>query len=343
MQIKGIYFNGKSAKAHEAILHVGSESYWLTDHQGKLLCVKSSLSLMQITPKLGTTRRVIRMADRQQFETCDLEGVSDLEKDLGVNQGFRIVSLLETRWQAVVLCFASLILLVYVSVVYGLPQFAKVVAFKIPADAMDSISHDTLGLLDKRVFQPSDLPENKKTRIRSVFEDISRETGHEYGFSLQFRKSKALGANAFALPSGLIILTDALVETSREIREIEAVLIHEIAHVTHRHAMRSVIQNTGVVVLISFLAGDVTSITSLAASIPTLLLESGYSRKFEIEADMAVGHYFLSRGWPILPYENILTRITKEGPQSEYADLLSSHPDIQERITRLRNLRISPN
>ena len=206
--------------------------------------------------------------------------------------------------------------------------------------AMDSISRDALTMFDKRLFKPSDLSDAKKAEIRSAFLDLIRETGREHGFSLQFRKSKTLGANAFALPSGIIIVTDALVETSEDLREIKGVLIHEISHVTHRHAIRAIIQNTGVVVLISLLAGDVTSITSLAASVPTLLLESGYSRQFEIEADAAVGYYFLAKDWPLKPYEDILLRITKGTPGSDHADLLSTHPDIQERIDRLRNLQI---
>ena len=115
-------------------------------------------------------------------------------------------------------------------------------------------------------------------------------------------------------------------------------MIHEMAHVTHRHAIRSVIQNTGVIVLNATLAGDMTSITSLAASIPTLLLESGYSRMFEIEADEAVAHFFLKKQWPIKFYEDILLKITKGGPDSGSADLISTHPDVQKRIQRLRAL-----
>ena len=318
MQIKGILFDGKSAKDHRAVMHVDGDAIRLTDNGGHPLCTdKDLLSSIDIIPKLGGTRRLIRFKGGQQFETEDWKAVEALETLLGVNRSFKIVSFLEARWPAVIICLVGLITFVWVSVVFGLPKAARVVAFKIPHQAMNSISQDALTMLDKRFFKASELSESRKAQIRSVFFTVIRETGKGHGFSLEFRKSEALGANAFALPSGTIIVTDALVEASDDIRQIQGILIHEISHVTHRHSLRSVIQNTGVVVLISLLAGDVTSVTSLAASIPTLLLESGYSRQFEIEADEAVGLYFLSKGWPVKAYEDILLRITKDKSQSD--------------------------
>ena len=341
MELNGTFFDGRSARAHEAVLQVRDKVFWVTGPTGALLCEETDLrSGLDITPKLGKTRRVMRFRDGCQFETNDFEGVAAIEKQFGINQPFRVVGFLEARWLAVFLCVAGLIGFVYVSMVYGLPWAARTIAYNLPPSVMDGISKDALQIMDRRFFQPSGLPESERERIHTAFLSLTRDVGEGYAFSLQFRKSEALGANAFAMPSGTIIVTDDLVTAAADLREIQGVLIHEISHVTHRHAMRSVIQNTGVVLLISLLVGDVTSITSLAASIPTLLLETGYSRRFEIEADMAVGRYFLSRNWPIKPYEDILLRITGTGPASRQIDLFSTHPDVRERIERLRRLTL---
>ena len=67
--------------------------------------------------------------------------------------------------------------------------------------------------------------------------------------------------------------------------ELLAVLAHEIGHVRGRHAMRLVLQNSGLAVLLTALAGDAVGVTFLAVALPSMLLQSGYSRQFETEAD----------------------------------------------------------
>ena len=52
---------------------------------------------------------------------------------------------------------------------------------------------------------------------------------HE-GYRLEFRYSEGMGANAVALPSGLIIVTDQLVTASHQDDEIIAIMAHEIGH-----------------------------------------------------------------------------------------------------------------
>ncbi len=49
---------------------------------------------------------------------------------------------------------------------------------------------------------------------------------------------RAVGANAFALPSGIVVMTDELVELAKTDDELVAVLAHEIGHVRGRHALR---------------------------------------------------------------------------------------------------------
>jgi Zn-dependent protease with chaperone function len=131
-------------------------------------------------------------------------------------------------------------------------------------------------------------------------------------------------------------MTDELVELAKNNRELEGIFIHEIAHVTNRHGLRSIIQNTGVFLLISALLGDVTSITSAAASLPTVLLNSEYSRGFEREADTAVALYFFDKGWNVKPYQDILLRITDRRSDYPGESVWSSHPVTSERIEFLQ-------
>ncbi|MCP3873282.1 MAG: M48 family metallopeptidase [Desulfobacteraceae bacterium] len=336
IRIPGIFFDGKSAKAYKTVL----------EYDGIYLYVKGNNIALEkchlndsctIIPKLGDTRRVIMFRSGQRFETDDSIGIERLEHSAGINRSFKLISFLESQWKTVVVCMVGLIAIVYGFISFGIPFIAKDIAFRLPSNTMNRISMDAEVILDQRFFKPSQLDEDRKNRIRQMFYTLARNSNSDQVFSLRFRQSKALGANAFALPSGLIVMTDKLVETSEDNREIEGILVHEMAHVIHRHGLRSVIQNTGVVLLISMLVGDIASITSLAASIPTLIVESGYSRKFETQADEAVGLHFMSKGLDIKFFENILIRITKEKPGLKGSKFLSTHPETIERIKHLQN------
>jgi Zn-dependent protease with chaperone function len=74
------------------------------------------------------------------------------------------------------------------------------------------------------------------------------------------------------------------------------------------------IQNTGVFVIIAVLLGDLAEISSTAASLPTILAQSDYSREFERAADRFAVLYFVQKHWDITPMQDILKRISKDMP-----------------------------
>jgi predicted Zn-dependent protease len=112
-----------------------------------------------------------------------------------------------------------------------------------------------------------------------------------------------------------------------------AVLAHEIGHVTHRHALRRLLQDSATVLLIAAITGDATSITSLSATVPTLLIETKYSRDFEREADRFALGYLKENNINPRHFSDILLRLEQSRPgESDIPDFLSSHPGTKERI-----------
>ena len=81
------------------------------------------------------------------------------------------------------------------------------------------------------------------------------------------------------------MLTDGLVELTQDDHELAAVIAHEVGHVAHRHPMRMSLQAAGVGLVMAGVFSDAMAITGLAAVLPTLLIENGYSREFEDAAD----------------------------------------------------------
>jgi Zn-dependent protease with chaperone function len=80
-------------------------------------------------------------------------------------------------------------------------------------------------------------------------------------------------------------MTDELIELAADDLELQSVMLHEIGHVVHRHSLRRLIENSGATLLLIWLTGDIEAGSSWATILPTILLQSSYSRDIEREAD----------------------------------------------------------
>jgi Zn-dependent protease with chaperone function len=337
IKFSGTCFDGKTSKAHSVEVFFDEEFLRVRSEDGGLqLDVRLQDSV--ITPPLGKARRSIILPGGTRCETDDLGAISALESRMGQNLGMRVVHYLESRWKTVTCCVAGLIICIWAFIGYGIPFFAKKAADSIPPSLTEEISRETLEVLDKRFLAPSELAAEEVERLKEIFQKLKGEVNADLPYRIEFRKSPLLGPNAFALPSGLIVATDELVELAEDDVELVGVLVHEMAHVEKRHGLRSILQNAGVFLLVAALVGDVASITSAAASLPTILAQSGYSRKFEKEADEAAALYLIQKGWTTKPYQDILLRLSESRPKFPGPSLLSSHPDIAERLNYLQEL-----
>ena len=130
-----------------------------------------------------------------------------------------------------------------------------------------------------------------------------------------------------------MVVSDELVHLAQDEDEIVAVMAHEIGHVVHRHGLRHVLQNSAVVLLVAAVTGDIASLSALAATVPTVLVEAKYSRAFELEADQYAADYLRLHGIAPRHFVNILLRLQENSGSAEPAlGYLSSHPATSERI-----------
>jgi Zn-dependent protease with chaperone function len=249
-----------------------------------------------------------------------------------------IVNFLESGWKTAIACLLGLLLCLWGFVAAGIPFLAKMAATAVPAAVTDRLSRQTLAVLDARFLEPSDLDADRSAHLQNLFHGLVGRKRSPVNYRLEFRKSGQVGANAFALPSGLIVMTDELVGLVDNDRELIGVMAHEIAHVENRHGLRVLFQNAGTLLLVSALAGDMSSISTAGETLPTLLIESGYSRRFEKEADRAAGTYLIRMGWGTSSLQNILARLTKTAPIHPAFALHSSHTDLEERIGYLKKM-----
>jgi Zn-dependent protease with chaperone function len=296
-----------------------------------------ALSECTFRPPLGKIRRTIELPENRLLESDDLDVVDSIAAATNKGKGLRLVHYIESRWKLVVACIPVVIISVWATYTIGIPWAAKAIAFKLPASALEKASEGSTTLMDKIVFQDSELPIERQDEIREGFDKIIAALGTEgFEYDLHFRSMNDT-PNAMALPSGDIFITDSLINKAEADEEIFAVLAHEVTHVEQRHGMRMVLQNSGVFFLSAVMLGDIASASSLAAGVPTMLIESGYSRDFENEADEGAAHYCVECGWTTSPMRTILDRIAPSG-ELEALGWISSHPDTAERVRRLMTL-----
>jgi Zn-dependent protease with chaperone function len=337
-EFSGTYFDGKCSKPFPVTIVCAGDRILIRANAGELPAISVPLKDCKFTPPLGKSRRSMMLPDGARCDSVDLEAVAALEARFGANRGLRFVWGLESRWRLVAGSLAVLLSCVWACIVYGIPFLAEKAAAAIPQEVVNAVSRNTMDLLENRFLQPSTLEPHRRNEIQALFQSLAGKNQIPHGCRLELRSSPRIGANAFALPSGIVLVTDELVQLAKNDQELIGVFLHEIAHIERRHGIRMLLQDAGVFLLLSALMGDVASISSVAGALPVLFIDSGYSRQFEREADRAAGLYMLQQGWGTRPFQDMLHRLRLNEPPEVSGGIFSSHPETEERLAYLREM-----
>lgn len=141
--------------------------------------------------------------------------------------------------------------------------------------------------------------------------------------------------NAFALPNGRLYVTRGLLALANDTSEVAAVLSHEIAHVTLRHAsQRNEMQARST--LIKRVAENVLNDAAEAAVVQDQARSSlaNFSRAQELEADQTGVKVLARAGFDPYGAPRFLTALGRSGSGSDSpgADMMTSHPSTNQRI-----------
>jgi Zn-dependent protease with chaperone function len=335
--VRALYFDGKTSDGHPVI--VGLDVGGMLRVRGAGIDFGWPLAEVRVSERIGGSQRYLYFPDGSQCETADNDEVDQL---FAAHEP--AARRLLHRWESGLgYALAALVITVvaaFAAIFWGLPALAKQVAFALPASTETLIGRDALAALDRFVLAPSRLPPERQAALRKLHAGMAESSAGAADYRLEFRAGGRIGANALALPAGIIVITDELVALAKDDREIEAVLAHEVGHLRQRHMLRHVLQNSAAALLVAVTVGDVTSLTSLAAAAPTLLLQAKFSRDFEREADDFALDYLARRGIPLEMFGAILQRMEEKRPGvktgKDEPNYLSSHPGTQERIERAR-------
>ena len=152
--------------------------------------------------------------------------------------------------------------------------------------------------------------------------------------------------NAFATPSGLIFVSRGMLRCCQNEGELAAILAHEIGHVQFKHGIQSIekgriteaVAVIGIEATKTFADNDIASLTETFEGsindITSTMINNGYSRSFEDEADTAAVTLLTRVGYnPVSLINMLVTMDTKLKPEG--LDFAKTHPSPQNRIKYL--------
>lgn len=352
--LRARWFDGRSSRAREVLVRVqpgargpGLAIAPLASPDVPLLLEHDEVDW----PEAWSARRLPAMlvVDLRGHGSLELDDVAAWQDALQ-SAGHRapLAQRMQTRWGVLVtvLLLAAAGLAAFYR--WGTPWAAAQLTSQVPLSWELTISDKALRDMDAQVLRASKLPAARQQQLRQRFDALAQQMTPalrrypDYRPQLRLQFRRGLGANAFALPGGTIVLTDAMVEAAASQRladdALAGVLAHEIGHVMHRHTTRLVVEQAVLNVGLGLALGDLSGVVSTGAAVLTGL---AYRRKHETEADCFAVALMERAGRPIAPMADLLLQVDAQaGPETSegasWTSLLSSHPGAPQRARQLK-------
>ncbi len=145
--------------------------------------------------------------------------------------------------------------------------------------------------------------------------------------------------NGFALPGGLIFLTDKLLKKIYDNKdEIAFVLAHEMMHIVFKHPMERIVADYSTNVVTKLLVKGGT-LGMLAKQVLANLLKSGYSQDKEFEADEYAVRLMYSAGFNPTGAIGLLRKLESNHDKNlPIFNYFLSHPSADERVRKINSI-----
>jgi Zn-dependent protease with chaperone function len=278
-------------------------------------------------------QRQIDLPGRASLQVADSAAFDAWRRNNGPRESWVVRT--QQNWRATAAATLAVGLVLVAGWLWGVPWAARTALLVVPASADDAVGAAALQSIAERWLKPSTLAPQRQQALHKAFADAVQAAfpaGDAPRYTLRFASAhKALGPNAFALPGGSIVLTDALVNLLQDQDDaVLGVLAHELGHVQHRHGMRALLQFT----LLGAAAGAVLGdFSSLLAAAPALMAQLSYSRDAEREADAMAVRVLRASGRSPAVMAVFFEKIAALPERSSSLPIaLASHPADAERV-----------
>jgi predicted Zn-dependent protease len=153
--------------------------------------------------------------------------------------------------------------------------------------------------------------------------------------------------NAFAAPGGFVFVTRGLIGQCRDEEMLAAVLAHEVGHVNARHGLKAIKQSRlmdtfkliGSEAAKAYSPADLAQLTDLfqgvLSDIAGELIEKGYDRKLEYEADSLAIKFTRATGYNPSGLSDLLKNLAAASKKEAGKGWFQTHPTPQDRLDRV--------
>jgi len=326
MKIDAKLYDGKSSKEHSVQIEFLGNRVIIKEFN-----IDVHINEVKISSRLGNIPRVLKFPGGVRCKSEQNDKIDAILKTLNIKEP--IIYKLEKSWK---LAFASIALIAFVIVfmlTIGSDYTANFLADKLPQNSLNIASKNTLKHLDKHMLHKSNLSKDKKEKILALFNKIKDDKKYK----LHFRSAPAIGPNAFALPSGDIVILDELVllDKDKNLYGVLGVLAHEKAHIVYKHSLKNLIKSSIATAVISYVTGDINFIVS---ALPTMVITNKYSQNFETQADVFAKKELKKLNISTKPLAKLFIAMQKEindrnkKENETFESFFSTHPLTKKRI-----------
>ena len=301
---------------------------------------------LQISPRVADVPRRVVFADGVWLSISNNDFVDGALAQTGGARASRFLHLLESRRCWIVVCALLAVASGWGIFAWGAPLAARGIAAALPPETLATIGARAYEELRDGWLDDSALAADDKKRVEAAFAAVVADLRPtlDPAFDYRLRLHKAGFGNAFALPDGLIVITDELASGGDGDDDwgLRAIFAHEIAHVEARHGVRLFLRSATAAGLALLLFGDVSGVAAAAAG----LWQLKNSRDFEAEADCFAYDYLRANDISWSVFTDYLQRAESGGggggggseeerTESDFirrvGEILSTHPDNEAR------------
>jgi Zn-dependent protease with chaperone function len=322
------YFDGHSSRVRAVRLAATGEDLLIV---GENLDLRVPFADIQVDERLGRAPRRLRLKGGAFCVVSDLNALDALLASTSHRDGW--VDRIQRRSKLVLWSLAAFVFVMFAAYRWGLPWAAAQAAAYLPPAVGVKLSDEALRILDGGVLQPSKISLERRQALSDKFHALRLPGGGRASAELLYRRSPQLGANAFTLPDGRIILLDDLVTVIGDDRQIMAALAHEMGHAQGHHGLRMLLQSSAVGAFLAFYVGDISTLLAVA---PATLMQRRYSRDLEQQADDYGAAVLKLNGMSPSLLADALDKLAKSRKETGQTGYLSTHPATPDRLRHLR-------
>ncbi|HUS20460.1 MAG TPA: M48 family metalloprotease [Aeromicrobium sp.] len=174
------------------------------------------------------------------------------------------------------------------------------------------------------------------TKYVTLVGSVLAETSERPNLKWEFIVLDTDGVNAFAAPGGIVHITRGALGMIKSEAELAGVLGHEVEHVAQKHTVKAIEQSKRIKLGTDVAAGSREWVNALADNVYDDLVENGFDRAQENDADEKGIVLAAKVGYNPSGLGTFLTKLMERNKgESDRNGLFASHPETEGRVDRL--------